>query len=495
MYMRSEPVMLAIDIGSSSVKGLAYDQRGQALAGIQARVPCPLVYLGEGGAEVRLNRVVQAVDQVLDILHLRVGAREVLGVAFTSIASSLVALDEGLRPLEPVLSYADTRSHQASRALPLDLSRVHRTGCPDYSAYWTAQIPYWKTVFSHEARLWCSVADFLLHRYFGGEVRTSYSLASWTGLLNRHTLQWDSTLLQQLYLSVSELPLLTDATLPHQHLLPEHAKRWPKFAHIPFFPAIGDGAAANLGSGATRAGQVALTVGTTSALRCVLPARDTAVPDGLWTYLIDQNHALMGGALTEGGNIHQWMRETLNLGPWNELEGQLAHMAPDSHGLTFVPSFSGERSPNYDPLATGTVHGLKLSTRPIQLLRAGMEGIAYRMADIASRLHLALSGPPTYIASGQAVLSSNVWLQMFADVLGGPVLVTDLPDESTARGAALMALSALNILDPYDLPPRVVVGAFEPDPQAHELYQDAMERQIHLMRLLKQAAQQTPFLV
>ncbi|GGJ29273.1 gluconokinase [Deinococcus roseus] len=487
MHIRSEPLMLSIDIGSSSVKGLAYDQHGQAFPGIRAKVLCSLKHHADGGAEANLLHICQAVDQVLDTLHVRLGSREVLGVAFTSIASSLVALDVDFQPLSPVLTYADTRSLHLLQDLPFDPSRLDRTGCPDYTAYWPTQILWWQATSALQAAHWCNIADHVLWRYFGEAPRTSYSLASWTGLLNRHTLRWDGALLQQLGLIDDQLPVLTDHTVPHLHLKKEHLQRWPKFAHIPFFPAVGDGAAANVGSAATRPGQVALTVGTTSALRAVLPTRTPAIPQGLWSYLIDQDHALLGGALTEGGNIHQWMRESLNLGPWDELEQHLSQLPPDGHGLTFVPSFSGERSPHYNPEATGTLHGLKLSTRPLQVLQVGMEGIAYRLADIAQRLSTALEVRPTYFASGQAVLSSNVWLQMLSDVLDAPVVVTDIPDEATARGAALMGLGALGVLDPFDLPDRRITAAFEPSVQAHQIYQQAMQRQTHLMHLLRPA--------
>lgn len=495
MYIRSEPIVLSIDIGSSSVKGLAYDQNGQALPGIRAKVPCTLSHSDDGGAEASLARITQAVDQVLDTLHVRTGSREVLAVSFSSIASSLVALDEHHQPVLPVLTYADTRSVPAIKQLSRDPGRLNRTGCPDYTAYWSAQIPWWRSAFGLEASKWCNIADHVLWRYFGGSLRTSYSLASWTGLLNRHLLQWDPELLSQLHLSTDQLPLLEDHTSPHRHLSAEYAYRWPKFAHIPFFPALGDGAAANIGSAATRTDTVALTVGTTSALRAVVPRRFSSIPAGLWSYLVDADHALLGGALTEGGNIHQWMRESLNLGPWHELEQRVAAIEPDSHGLTFVPSFSGERSPNYNPQATGTLHGLKLSTHPHQIVRAGLEGIAYRLADIARRLRPALDASPVFLASGQAILSSNLWLQMLSDVLGAPVLVTDVPDEATARGAALMALKALNILDPFQLPERMVTAAFEPRPHIHDIYQQALARQMHLIEALSPQSQTAETLV
>ncbi|SMB79925.1 gluconokinase [Deinococcus hopiensis] len=486
MYLRPEPLILSVDIGSSSVKGFAFDPYGEALGGIEGRAPCTLQYSPDGGAEVDLPCIVRAVDGVLDALHARSGGREVLGVAMTSIASSLVALGEGGRPLAPVLSYADTRSRTQLGAMPADVARVERTGCPDYTAYWPAQIRWWRArqAASPPPTAWCSVADALQERWFGGPLRTSYSLASWTGCLNRQTLAWDGPVLDGLGLSPSQLPELAEHSAPHVGLRPEYARRWPKFARIPFFPAVGDGAAANVGSGATGPGQIALTVGSTSAMRTVVPLRAPAVPPGLWAYLVSGERALVGGALTEGGNLHQWLRDSLQLGSWTDLEPRLAALAPDGHGLTFIPSLGGARSPDYNPDATGTLHGLKFSTTPTEMLRAAMEGVAYRLADIAVRLNSTLDTSPLYVASGKALLSSDVWLGLLADVLGAPVVVTDFPDEASARGAARLALGALDLLDPYAPSRRPRSTVYEPRPEAREVYGAARERQQRLMTAL-----------
>ena len=82
---------------------------------------------------------------------------------------------------------------------------------------------------------------------------------------------------------------------------------------MPFYLAVGDGAAANVGSGCVEAGQVALSLGTTAALRTVSTEKLPPVPDGLWSYRITQDRHLIGGATTEGGNIFKWMEETFAL--------------------------------------------------------------------------------------------------------------------------------------------------------------------------------------
>ena len=491
MYVRSDPIVLSIDLGSSSLKGVAFDQYGRALAGLEGRVKCGLRFSKDGGAEIDLERTVQAADELLDALHARSGSREVLAVSLTSIASSLLALDSAGRPSGEALSYADTRSAPEVVTVP---DRREVTGCPPFTAYWPAQVRWWRGQHPGlEPASVCSLADYLLLRWFGEGLTTTYSLASWTGCLDRHDLRWDAPTLAAARLELEQLPSLTDFDVPRRGLRPEFRVRWPKFAEIPFFPAVGDGAAANVGSGALGPARVALTIGSTSAIRAALAQPTPPLPHGLWSYRISREYALLGGAVTEGGNLHAWLRDTLNLGSLHTLDERLSALEPDGHGLTFLPSLGGERSPNYRPDARGTLHGLNFATGPLEILRAGMEGVAYRLSDLAQRLGGVLETRPAYVASGRGLLSSRVWLQMLSDALGAEVLVSDAPDEATARGGALLALGACGLLDPFQPPPLRSGWVFAPNAERHEIYHQGLERQKALMQRLAdvQAAEKT----
>jgi len=482
VYVRSDPVVLSIDLGSSSLKGVAFDQYGRALAGLEGRVKCGLRFSRDGGAEIDLERTVKAADELLDALHARSGSREVLAVSLTSIASSLIALDASGQPIGAALSYADTRSTHEVAAVP---DRRETTGCPPFTAYWPAQVRWWRGRHpALEPAYFCSLPDYLLLRWFGEGLSTTFSLASWTGCLDRHRLTWDLPTLEAAQLEPQQLPTLTDFDTPRRGLSGEFRSRWPKFAEIPFFPAVGDGAAANVGSGALGPSRVALTIGSTSAIRAALAQPSPPLPGGLWSYRISRGHALLGGAVTEGGNLHAWLRDTLNLGSLHTLDERLAALEPDGHGLTFIPSLGGERSPNYNPQARGTLHGLNFATSPLEIMRAGMEGVAYRLSDLSERLSSVLEGRPSYIASGRGLLSSRVWLQMLSDALGAEVLVSDAPDEATARGGALLALGACGLLDPFDPPPLRSGWVFAPNQAHHEIYRGGLERQKALMARL-----------
>ncbi|GMA15156.1 gluconate kinase [Deinococcus metallilatus] len=462
------PVMLSLDLGSSGLKGSAFDTLGRSLAGLEAHSPVELRYAPGGVAEVDLPALIRGIEDILDRLHQRLGQRPVLGVALTSFVSSLVVLDAADRPIGPVLSYADTRSagEVAAVARMVDPEQV---GCPAFSAYWPAQIRWWRAAHPdlHAAR-YGSVPDYLLLRWTGAWL-TSYSLASWTGMLNRFSLTWDAGALAAAEVTADQLPELADYDTSLT-LRPEFQARWPKLAGVPFYLGIADGATATVGSGAILPGRFALTVGSTSAVRMAVTGPPPAIPPGLWSYRITRAMHLLGGALTEGGNLYGWLTSTLQLGG-KGLEEELLGIVPDSHGLTFIPSLGGTRSPDYDPHARGTVHGLSYATTPAQIARAGMEGVACRLADLAWRLPLPEDA--VFIASGKALLASRPWQQMLADALGRPLLLEDRPTGASARGAALLALEAQGHPLPTEPTAQRLV---EPVPDHHELYRAATRR-------------------
>jgi len=214
VYVRSDPVVLSIDLGSSSLKGVAFDQYGRALAGLEGRVKCGLRFSRDGGAEIDLERTVKAADELLDALHARSGSREVLAVSLTSIASSLIALDASGQPIGAALSYADTRSTHEVAAVP---DRRETTGCPPFTAYWPAQVRWWRGRHpALEPAYFCSLPDYLLLRWFGEGLSTTFSLASWTGCLDRHRLTWDLPTLEAAQLEPQQLPTLTDFDTPRR---------------------------------------------------------------------------------------------------------------------------------------------------------------------------------------------------------------------------------------------------------------------------------------
>src|SRR5205807_6008739 len=106
------------------------------------------------------------------------------------------------------------------------------------------------------------------------------------------------------------------------------------------------------------------------------------IPEGLWCYRVDRSRYILGGALSNGGLVFQWMKRNLRLPPDEDIEKKLAPMSPGAHGLTVLPLFAGERSTKWRADARAAIAGLAVHTRPLEILRAALESVALRVRDI-----------------------------------------------------------------------------------------------------------------
>ena len=428
--------VLALDVGSSSTRAGAYDERGR-----QAAEPARRSYTSSEG-QLDADELLRAAEAVL----AEAGDADALGIS--CFWHSLVLLDEHERPLTPVLVWQDRRATQQAEALAerLDAREVHaRTGCTFHPSFWPAKLEWLRAEgVLARARRAVSFADYLFLR-LTGELRTSLSSASGTGLLNLRTRSWDAELLDELDVDEALLPPISD----------EPAGT--------IYPPLGDGACSNLGAGCVTPDRAALNIGTSGALRVVRQG-DPEPKDGLFSYFLDERRVVEGGAVSDGGNLYAWAQRTLRLDPPEPRE-------PDGHGLTFLPLLGGERSLGWNPRASGAVTGLTFETDAADLLQAGLEGIAYRIADIADRL----SDVREVVATGHALLQSEWWMQVFADALGRPVVVSDVA-EGSARGAAVYVLERLGA----EADPAPLGRAHQPDPERGEVYAAARERQRQL---------------
>jgi len=161
-------------------------------------------------------------------------------------------------------------------------------------------------------------------------------------------------------------------------------------------------------------------------------------------------------------------------------EAELAAVEPDRHGLTILPFWGGERSTGWADDARGAIVGLRLHTRPVDILRACQEAVALRFGELDRILHQAMPGGREIVATGAALLHSPTWMQTLADVLDRPVLAS-AEAEASSRGACLVALETLGLLStPLDNLRPATRRRFEPVPAHTQRYRAAAERQRHL---------------
>ncbi len=478
--------LLVIDLGSSSARTLLFDDGARLIEDSICSRKHDFYSDSAGRATANATELQGLVEFCIDESLQHPAARSIRAVGMASFAGNWLGLDAAGQACTPVHTYADTlgRSEIPAllRKLGGDSDAYHQaTGCMLHPAYLPAQ--YAQLLRAQpdlEARI-ARVSDiggYLYRQWFGTDAPVSYSMASWSGLLWTARRDWHNEYARLLLGAgfLNKLPQLADYDQTLSGLKADYAARWKALRDKPFFLALGDGAAANIGSGALDSSRIALTMGTTSALRVVKVSE--RVPRGLWRYLVCAGMPLVGGATSEGGNVYQWVMEDL-LKDDGSLEDRLSGRAPDCHGLTVLPLLAGERSPGWQPNASGTVHGIRRNTSQLDILQAHLEAVAIRLSLIFDKLK---SPGATVMAGGGALQASAAWAQMVADAFDSPLQLL-AETEVTARGVALMMRRSLDGADPAAEPPSIgrVVA---PDPGGASLLRAARERQVELYRRL-----------
>jgi len=482
--------VLAVDVGTSAVKAGLYDALARVVPYTEARVANAIRTAQDGTAEVDAGLLAANVESAIDTALQAVAAAGVGvdAVALDSMASTFLGLDRDGRPATPVYLYSDTRSGPDVEKLrgELDEAAVYdRTGCPQHTSYLPGRIRWLQRTqpdLVNRVTMWCDVPTYLYRRWLSSaNVPCSYSIASWSGLLDRRRLVWDEFLLAHLRLDASTFPRLVPYSTLLAGLSREYARRWPSLVSKPFFPGVGDGFAANVGAGCASPGRVALTIGTTTAMRAVVPDTPERIPSGLWAYRQAPDLTLLGGAFSEGGNLLLWAKDTLRLPPQEDWDAALSRLPPAAHGLTVLPFLAGERATGWSTGATGVVQGVRVSTTPVEILQALMEAVALRAATVASSLVSALGTRPEVIATGGAIQGSLYWLQTMADVLQMKVSVSS-EAQDTSRGTAILALRSLGAWPALDYVRPRILGTFTPDPARAAVYGTAAARQRQLYK-------------
>lgn len=466
------PYTVSLDVGSSSVRALLFDSEAHQMEGFGAQVAYRIRTTPDGGAEIDADELLEHTLDCLDELHRQVNdaGHTVTAVGGSAFWHSFLGVDADGKPTLPILHLLDTRCVPYVGRVP---DAHARTGCMPHSSYWPAKLlwlaEHRPEQMSATAR-WLSFPEYLFQKLFG-RARASTSMLSATGLWNQNEHDYDVEMLAALPLRREQLPDPATFDEPETQLLEPYASDWPAFRGAKWFPALGDGACNNLGSGCTSRDRASLMVGTTGAMRLVVEADRIEIPRGLWCYRVDRKRFVIGGALSNGGEVFAWAKRTLQLP--KDQEARLESSVPGSHLLTVLPFFSGERTPYWRGDLRAAITGLSFATEPFDILRASLEAVSLGFSEIYQRLG---TQPREVIASGGALLKSPGWTQMMADALGRPVIACTEP-ETSCRGAALWAMERTGIISNLADVPASTGAIFEPRPEYRETYQQLRSAQ------------------
>ncbi|MEV4465024.1 gluconokinase [Micromonospora echinofusca] len=470
------PVVIGVDIGTTSTKAIAYDVDGVRLA--HHSVGYPLDEPHPGYAEQDARHIHAAVLEAIGTVVAELD-RPVAGLCFGTAMHSLMGLDPDGHPLTPSLTWADSRaSRQAERlrAAPSGLALHRRTGTPVHPM---APLPKLLWFAEQEPALfgrvayWVGVKDWVLLRLCDTLV-TDHSVASATGLMDLRQLSWDSEALGIAEITAEQLPQLVPTTTVLPGLTAEAAAATGLPRDTRVVVGAGDGPLANLGLGAVAPGVMACSIGTSGAMRVMVEHPGVDPLGGVFCYALTEQRWVVGGAINNGGIVLDWVGEALAPELGEDAEEELLALAArapvGSGGLIMLPYLLSERAPHWSALPRGAYVGLTNGHRRAHLVRAALEGVCQQLALVLASVRAA-GNEVREIRAGGGFSRSPLWRQMLADVLGVPVRFP-AGHEGSGFGAALLGMQALGLIPSVDVAAdlvRIAQTAY-PDPAAAATY-------------------------
>ncbi len=431
--------VMGIDAGTTGVRAALFDEHGAEVASayreIVSRYPRPQ-WMEQDPAEVwRATREVFEAS----LAAAGVKAAEVAAIGLTNQRSSIVAWDgPSGRPLSPMIIWQDTRT--AARCLELQAAGLYITPMMAASkAEWIVKnVP--EAVEARAAgRLRLGTPNAFLAACLCGDVNVSdHGNASPTGLYSYFQNDWDEGPLAAMELSSDILPRLVDSSGEIARTRSDAVG-----AEIPLAGMAGDQQASLFGLGCVELSQAKCSYGT-SAMITVNSGESVAFggtgtyPIVAWRYGGRTVLSLEGQVVTAGAAI-QWLRDGLGIVEDASQTAELAASVDDSGGVWAVPAFQGLGTPMMLAQAKATIGGLSRGTTRAHVVRAMLEGVAQRVADVADSIAEGVTAPRTLRADGGA--SRNDFLmQAQADLLGIPVERSRYTDGAALGAARLAAL-------------------------------------------------------
>ncbi|MCR2821168.1 gluconokinase [Lederbergia panacisoli] len=484
----SSDYIIGLDLGTTSAKAVIFHLNGKVKSEgerlITTNYPEP-GWVEQDPYEIE-SLAIKAIRDAME--NAKLSKEEVNAIGISCAMHSLICVDQDGNPLSNALIWSDGRSsQQAERFTEQERQELFlKTGVPIHP-----MTPFTKLLWMKEtgfeayrqAAYFMSVKEFLLFRWFGERV-VDYSMASATGLFNPTILKWDETAVELASVDENQLSKVVPPTYILNGLDKNVANNMGLLPDIPMVIGAADGQLANLGIGAILPGEVAITVGTSGAVRQFSKGVRINEKRETFSYAFSDEYSIIGGPSNNGGIALQWLKDLLNnQDSYSDFIAMAGQVAPGADGIIFHPYINGERAPIWNQRATGNFSGLSITHKQEHFIRAVLEGITFNLYQIERALSR-LAGEPSKIYVNGGLARSPLWLQMLADIFGKEVYVAET-HHSSAWGAAWTALVAIGKANSFDeIKDNILLGEpIVPNAETHVTYQNIYKEYIKRSRV------------
>lgn len=496
---------LGVDIGTTCTKAVLFGNKGQVISMHHAGYPLysPTPNVAEQDPDEILVAVKEAIRVAIQKSKIDVNTLRL--VSFSAAMHSVIAIDKNGKPLTNCITWADTRATDWSEKIKNEMNGheiYRRTGTPIHPMSPLCKITWLqheKPEIFQKTFKFISMKEYVFHDFFGRYL-VDHSIASATGMFNLKNNDWDETALEVAGISSDQLSELVPTTYFLDGLKEEIVEEIGIPSNIPFVIGANDGVLSNLGVNAIDPGVVAVTIGTSGAIRTVTNHPITDPKGRIFCYVLTDKHWVVGGPVNNGGMTFRWVRDELaasevetakrlGIDAYDVLTRIASNVKPGSDGLLFHPYLAGERAPLWNANARGSFFGLGLHHKKEHMIRAVLEGVIFNLYTVFIALQEVI-GIPNKIQATGGFARSELWRQMMADIFNQEVSVPE-SFESSCLGAIVLGMYALGEIDDFSIISEWVGSTHVHNPieENVNIYIELIPIFIRISRLLEQEYQ------
>ena len=471
-----EQVFLGVDVGTSGCKAVALDSEGRLLGVQSRRYDDSLVYLGDGGYDQPAEVLRTAALGCIKALAEQFG-KGVAAIGFTGQMHGLVALDDSLAPVRPIISCVDFRNKEQNDAIYAAVNGEE--GLLEYTnnkmvASCTAGKILWMR--ENEPENFAKITKIMLPKDYlayklSGSFCTDVSDASGMLLMDVKNRCWSKEMCEICGIREEQLAKIFESYEVVGTLLPEIAKELGLSENVKVIAGAGDNAAAAVGTGTVGDGMCNISLGTSGTI--FISSENFCVDSNNALHAFahaDGKYHLMGCMLSAASCNKWWMDDIIGTGDYAKEQEKIGELG-ENH-VFFLPYLMGERSPHNNPNARGTFIGMTMDTTRADMTQAVLEGVAFALRDsfeVAKSLGIHIER--TKICGGGA--KSPLWKKIMANVLGIKVDMIESEEGPGYGGAILAAVGCGEFASVEDAAAKLVkvVGTVEPDAELTAKYE------------------------
>lgn len=474
-------IFAGIDVGTTSVKGLAVDSEGEILSShsseLEIQTPRP------GWTQQDPEDWWRAVLKVLDGLT-EGGARKLSAVCVSGQMHSLVVLDEKGEVVRPAILWSDQRTEKEcslmTRRLGGEEAVIETFGNPIYPGFTLPKLLWLAENEPDKFRAvknWFLPKDYIVYK-LTGRVGTDYSDASGTSLLNING-EFSRRALEACGIDPAASPELIDSGRIVGYAGVGVARG---LEGVPVVAGGADNAVAAYGCGVENPGEAMVSLGTSGTVLAVTK-NAVADPNGaihLFRHVLKKSFYHMAVILSATNSLNWFKDRFLAELSFQALEKMVAAVPAGSNGVVFLPYLNGERTPHRDPNARGALVGFSSFHSEADIVRSIYEGVTLALREGAQLIE-ALGTEITNLRLVGGGSKSDTWSQLVADNFAKELWIPRV-DEGAAYGSARLAAKALALNTKGWVK---LKKKYSPDPERKKIYDDLFDIYKNLYKSLK----------